>query len=300
MQARMRFLLSDSIPPSRPGRESKRYSRSFPSHDPGWPRVRAWFAGSNWSTDQGPPPSDHERGFRPPDTSPHRLTDGRREREKAVLMISSRVRKYAGQVREITPHQVLVAIDHLQSLHLGSAATEEVFAGLLADLLTLSNSSTATLAEVEVQAGGGFVLGRRLRLRANGGILAPDSPEVEALLEQVLIARGAIFGRLPRLRFWEPADGDESADLLGLPLASGDSLLAVAALAGRPGGYDEELVEFLRPLLVTATVLVQAHQQERQHRRRGELLRESEQRLRKALASPPYMDPDDLKRLEEE
>src|SRR2546426_685433 len=65
-----------------------------------------------------------------------------------------------------------------------------------------------------------------------------------------------------------------------------DELLAgVVVLAGRPGGYDEELVDFLRPLLLTATVVLHARRQRREFHHRGEQLRHTEQHLRDVLAS---------------
>lgn len=52
---------------------------------------------------------------------------------------------------------------------------------------------------------------------------------------------------------------------LGVPIHHGDHLVAMLGLANRPGGYDEDLVEFLRPLLATIGQLVEAARIRQQH-----------------------------------
>ncbi len=54
---------------------------------------------------------------------------------------------------------------------------------------------------------------------------------------------------------------------MGLPLFRGDRLVGMAAVANRPGGYDEALVEHLQPFAATCAVLIEAYRQsqQRQH-----------------------------------
>lgn len=47
---------------------------------------------------------------------------------------------------------------------------------------------------------------------------------------------------------------------MGIPLASADKMAGVIGLANRPGGFDEELVNFLTPFLTTYTSLILANQ----------------------------------------
>lgn len=52
---------------------------------------------------------------------------------------------------------------------------------------------------------------------------------------------------------------------LGVPIHHGDRMVGMLGLANRQGGYDEDLVQFLRPLLATIGQLVDAARTRRQH-----------------------------------
>jgi PAS domain S-box-containing protein len=52
---------------------------------------------------------------------------------------------------------------------------------------------------------------------------------------------------------------------LGIPVHHGGDLIALLGLGNRPGGYDEGVVEFLRPLLLTLGQLVDASRSKRRH-----------------------------------
>jgi len=55
---------------------------------------------------------------------------------------------------------------------------------------------------------------------------------------------------------------------LGLPIFLEGRMVAMLGIANRPEGYDHELIEFLRPLLVTTGQMVEAVRQQRVHRAR--------------------------------
>jgi GAF domain-containing protein len=46
---------------------------------------------------------------------------------------------------------------------------------------------------------------------------------------------------------------------LGLPLRSGKQVIGMVGLANRPGGFDEEIVKFLEPMLSACTNLIEAY-----------------------------------------
>ncbi|MDH3972824.1 MAG: PAS domain S-box protein [Deltaproteobacteria bacterium] len=60
---------------------------------------------------------------------------------------------------------------------------------------------------------------------------------------------------------------------LGLPLKSGDRLVGMVGIANRPGGYDDALVKYLGPVLVTSANIIDAF-------RSGERRKEAEARIR--------------------
>jgi PAS domain S-box-containing protein len=51
---------------------------------------------------------------------------------------------------------------------------------------------------------------------------------------------------------------------LGLPFYYGDQLVGMAGIANRPGGYHEEIIAFLQPLLVSCGTLIVAHRNKQQ------------------------------------
>lgn len=61
---------------------------------------------------------------------------------------------------------------------------------------------------------------------------------------------------------------------MGLPLYRGDKLVGMAAVANRPGGYDEALVEHLQPFTATCAVLIEAYRQSQQRQHAENLLRQ--------------------------
>ena len=69
---------------------------------------------------------------------------------------------------------------------------------------------------------------------------------------------------------------------LGLPFAHKGKIIGMVGVANRPFGYDQQLVEFLAPLLATCAQLIESRRNELR-RRAAELRVESEQRRLQAL-----------------
>ena len=69
---------------------------------------------------------------------------------------------------------------------------------------------------------------------------------------------------------------------LGLPFHSGDKLVGMIAIANRPGGYDEEVIEFLQPFLSTCNNIINAYQNDQRKRIFEEELSKSEKYLARA------------------
>jgi PAS domain S-box-containing protein len=60
---------------------------------------------------------------------------------------------------------------------------------------------------------------------------------------------------------------------MGLPLYRGEQMVGMMAVANRPGGYDEALVEHLQPFAATCAVLIEAYRQSQQRQHAENLLR---------------------------
>ncbi|MBF0247052.1 MAG: PAS domain S-box protein, partial [Alphaproteobacteria bacterium] len=71
---------------------------------------------------------------------------------------------------------------------------------------------------------------------------------------------------------------------LGLPFFSREEFVGMVGIANRPGGYSEELIEFLQPFLVTCSNLIITLRLEKQRLEAETTLRESEARGRAILS----------------
>jgi signal transduction histidine kinase len=70
---------------------------------------------------------------------------------------------------------------------------------------------------------------------------------------------------------------------LGLPVHHRGQLLAMVGIANRPGGYDESVVEYLRPLLATCGSIIQADRSDQRRRSAEQDLRLANAQLEQAL-----------------
>jgi len=68
---------------------------------------------------------------------------------------------------------------------------------------------------------------------------------------------------------------------LGLPFNSGGEMVGMVGIANRPGGYGQDVIEFLEPFLATCCSVILGWRSEQQRRRAEEMLRHREEELRK-------------------
>src|SRR5262249_2930428 len=69
---------------------------------------------------------------------------------------------------------------------------------------------------------------------------------------------------------------------LGLPFHSGGKLVGMIGVANRPGGYDEDLVTYLKPFLTTCAVMIEACRNEKQRQQAEAELRDTQERYEMA------------------
>ncbi|MFZ5595105.1 MAG: GAF domain-containing protein [Pseudomonadota bacterium] len=192
---------------------------------------------------------------------------------------------------------MLDTISRVQSRFIAAADPVHVFNDLLGDFLTLTNSEYGFIGEI-------FYTGDNqpyLQTHAITNLAWND--ETRAFYD-ANIATGlkfynlnTLFGRVmvtgePMIanhpvnhphRGGIPEGHPPLNTFLGLPLYSGDTLVGMAGLANRPGGYDEKLIAHLQPMTNTCANLIQAHRNNRQRHDAEESLRTSQQQLQTVL-----------------
>ena len=166
--------------------------------------------------------------------------------------------------------QLLTAITTAQSQFVMSRDAGTVFDGMLTSLLALTESEYGFIGEVFHEADGTPYL----KTHAITNIAWNDETRqfYEDNVEQGLEFRNmqSLFGRVITTSSVvianEPSTDPRRAGIpkghppldafLGLPFFHRDNMIGMVGIANRVGGYDEDLVELLRPFLTTCTNLI--------------------------------------------
>jgi PAS domain S-box-containing protein len=120
---------------------------------------------------------------------------------------------------------------------------------------------------------------------------APQGMEfhnLKTLFGQVMVTRERIISNHPGTdprRGGLPEGHPPLNAFLGLPVNSGGSMIGMAGIANRPGGYDTDIVSFLEPFLLTCGNFIRTIRANAERREVGEALKESEVRSRAVLDS---------------
>lgn len=174
----------------------------------------------------------------------------------------------------------LKVIADVQQKFVCEAPAREVFDRILESLLDLAGSEYGFIGEVLLDEQGA----RFLKTHAITNIAWSD--ETQALYEEN-VERGLVFTNLATL-FGRVIESGEALisnspytdsrrgglppghpplnAFLGVPLYAGEEFVGMAGVSNRAGGYDEELIEFIQPLLVTCGQLIKAYRTEGQRR----------------------------------
>lgn len=192
---------------------------------------------------------------------------------------SARSREAAEQLLA-RQHRLLQAIFKAQSLFIASAPPRAAFETLLHEMLVLTESPFGFFGQVETTQTGA----KRLRIHAITDI-AWDAPSRKKLAQ--LDAGGMVFDNpdsligaalrssVPLLSN-DPATDPRAGGLppghpplhsfMALPILAGGEVVALAAVANRPGGYASAEVSFLQPLLNTVGQLEMARRADLERR----------------------------------
>lgn len=81
-------------------------------------------------------------------------------------------------------------------------------------------------------------------------------------------------------------NGHPSLDaFLGLPLYNGDTMVGMIGLANHPGGYEPEIIEFLKPILATCAHIIEGYRIDQKRKEAEMALFESERQYRNLFES---------------
>jgi len=176
--------------------------------------------------------------------------------------------------------QINKIIARAQSVFIRETERRTAFEGLLQDILDLTESEYGFIAEVpRTPAGDPY-----LKSYAITNIAWNDATRalydahlatgmeffnLHTLFGAALTSRAPVIANDPAQdprRGGLPAGHPALHAFLGIPVLHGGELVAMLGIANRPGGYAQDMVDFLQPLLVAMGQLVEADRIQQQHR----------------------------------
>jgi PAS domain S-box-containing protein len=203
-------------------------------------------------------------------------------------------------IRSLTPlaYPALGAIiSRVQSRFIRAASSAEVFDPLLTDLLEFTLCEYGFIGEVLHDPADGHPFVRMTVLTDISWNLATQAMyERHRSGEQRIefhnlntLFGAAVLDREPVIANDPPNDPRSGGlprshpsmeSFLGVPLFHGGDMVGLVGLANRPGGFDETLVEFMRPLFASIAAIIGAVRMDEARRSAEQALRDSEERLR--------------------
>jgi PAS domain S-box-containing protein len=218
---------------------------------------------------------------------------------RGVLDEAGNVRFYEGVVEDVTARRatnaelvrtntLLDALTLMQNHYIAGVDPGLLFDQLLEDLLETTNSEYGFIAQMlHDEVGSAFLRTYAMsdiswneatrRMFAENGPRGMEFHNLETLFGRAVTDKAAIVSNDPLhdpRRSGRP-DGHPPLDsFLGVPILKGDEVLGMIALANRPGGYDEALVDDMQPLVATvgsmiAAIRTDAARQAAEERERG-------------------------------
>jgi len=200
-------------------------------------------------------------------------------------------------------NQLLMSVQRAQGQFITDKDPVRLFNELLHDLLVLTDSEFGFIGEILYTDDG------RMYLRDRAITDISWDEESRKVYQRFAKDKGSDFHDIRGL--WgaviltgEPVISNDPANdprhdglpeghppllsFLGIPFHSGGELLGMAGIANRPGGYDEQLVDFLQPYVATGANIIEAYRNEDRRKIAESALRLSELRYRSIGELIPY------------
>ena len=192
-----------------------------------------------------------------------------------------------------TLHNLLDAIRKIQSQYITHTNPRVLFEGLLTHLLRLSQSKYGFIGKIlHTQEGKPY-----LKIHAITNIawneetrelyekyknLGMEFYNLETLFGAVLTSGEPVIANNPSTdprRGGLPGGHPPLDSFLGIPLKVGNRKVGMVGIANRPGGYDENLLNYLQPLVNTCAQIIEAYRNEKKCKQAEEALHKAHDQL---------------------
>jgi PAS domain S-box-containing protein len=171
-------------------------------------------------------------------------------------------------------HNLLEAIRNAQSSFIEDSDKQILFDNILQELISLTQSEYGLIGEVFYNTEGNPYL--------------KEFANLKTLFGQVIISGKPLISNNLSADEWNgkiPEDHPPLNSFMIIPFFQANKFVGIAGIANRPGGYDEELVHYLQPLLNTCANIIEAYKNSQKRKQAEEELRESERFMDSIFAS---------------
>ena len=199
-----------------------------------------------------------------------------------------RVKERTAALQRATKYNdLLQAIQSTQAQFISNANPKELFGNLLHDVLTLTNSEFGFIGEIlHTEDGQPYLKDHAItdiswdeesreiyqKFTDEKGL---EFHNVRGLWGTVILTGEPVISNDPAndpRRSRTPDGHPPLHSFLGIPFQSGNQVIGMAGLANRRGGYDKELLDFLRPYVMTCANLVEGYRNENRRKSAEEKL----------------------------
>lgn len=168
-------------------------------------------------------------------------------------------------------NELLAILTTMQTRFSDGADVGELFDSLLEDLLGSTESEYGFIAQLLHDEAGPFLrtwamsdIAWNETTRALFDRFGPRGMEfrnLDTLFGRVITGAAPIIANDPlndSRTAGRPGGHPPLTSFLGIPIRRGDEIIGMVALANRPGGFDDELIHFLSPLVTTVGSIIEA------------------------------------------
>jgi PAS domain S-box-containing protein len=192
-------------------------------------------------------------------------------------------------------NRMLKALSLVQSYYISGLSLSALFRIILKDFVALTDSKIGFIGEIlHTSAGDRYIKTvaltnvtmhdecRQIYEKATSNGL--EFHKSHTLFGAVLMTEKAVISNDPAMdsRHGSFPEGHPHIDtFLGLPIHYGNKLVGVVGLANRLGGFNDKLVEYVSPFMITCGNIIEAERNRERREAAEHLLRESEERYRR-------------------
>jgi len=199
----------------------------------------------------------------------------------------------ARQKQTALQHRILEVITNAQARFIRDANPQQLFDKLLNDILSLTNSEYGFIGEILYDGDAPYLktfaitnIAWNEQTREFYEKNAPNGLEfrnMQTLFGAAIVNGENIITNNPPKdsRAAGIPDGHPSLDaFLGIPFKREDKVIGMVGIANRPEGYDDTVINYLKPIINTCTQIVEAYKAEQTRLKIEMLVREREIRMR--------------------